>query len=304
MTQGYIADGINHPSAVTLLADGAQGWLGYVGTPNSAKDMTAAQYADYVEHRLLLILAYENLSTDISGGGAAGAAHANAFLADARKKKIAFTENALPAVDEHVSSRNIPGMLVYVRSFRNTLKLGGWKGRIGIYGFSEVLIACHDAGITDFYVGAGSKKDMPPYVNIWQDNTTSITIAGSADDKDWILVPLPATTAPAPTEEIDVQFTDKIPENPAPGTVGFFLRKYLPGTTGVNTAGPMALAIASTSANVTKIAGALPANQAALLAAVDAHLGGGTSVADMETAFAAVLGAGWTVTLQPPVATA
>lgn len=309
----WIADGINHPSAATLAADGAAGWMGYVGTPSSPKNMTAAQYADYKAHKppLLLLFVYERLTTDISGGGLAGAAHAMAFLQDARRLRIAFTENALAAVDEHVSAANMTKFVAYQRSFRNTLKGLGWKGNIGVYGFSEVIKKAHEEGIADFYVGAGRLADLPPYTNIWQDNTQTVLVGGSHDDKDWIRVPLPSATAPVPTppKETDVDFNDLVPLNPEPGTVGAAMRSLLAGQTGKWNAGAIAENTYLARQGIDKINGALTTNQAAVLAAltalqqtVDDPAPGFDPVAagkEAEAAFEAALPAGWKVTVTP-----
>ena len=184
-------DGRNHPPAATLIADGIAGGLLYCGTPASGKDFTAAQYADYKAHKLITIMGYENTTTDINGGYPAGQQHAAAFLADCRAKRVSFTEPALSTVDEHVTAANLPLAMNHHRGFRDGLKAAGWTGPIGIYGFSEVLAAAHAAGNADFYFGAGSRASLPPYTNIWQDNTGTIQVAGAADDRDVVLIPLP-----------------------------------------------------------------------------------------------------------------
>jgi hypothetical protein len=194
MTKGDVLfDGINHPDAATLLADKLIGGLLYCGTPSSTKDVTAAQYADFKAHGLWTLLCYEHTTTDIIGGRASGVNHANEFLADCRAKRIAFTEPALAAVDEHLTAVAIATAVAYQAGFRATLKAAGWTGPIGGYGFPEVLEAYHAAGIADFYFGAGSQSSQPAYVNIWQNNNTTILVGGSADDQDIVKIPLPRT---------------------------------------------------------------------------------------------------------------
>lgn len=115
--------------------------------------------------------------------------------------------------------------------------------------------------------------------------------------------------APTPLEVPEMELTDKLNPNPPQGTVNEALNAVLPGQTGLRSAGPLALnvanalhAINTVSAQVAAIAGALPANQAQLLAAIAAHSTGGTSIADLETAFAAVLGEGFDVSITPKAA--
>lgn len=68
--------------------------------------------------------------------------------------------------------------------------------------------------------------------------------------------PAPAPL-PSPQKEVDVQFTDPIPETNKPGTVGFLMRDYLRGMAGSNSAGPMAQDISTTTSTVTALTTAL-----------------------------------------------
>jgi hypothetical protein len=207
-------DGINHPTSAQVRAAGCSGCLMYCGTPGDSlgKDFTAAQYADYRANGIVRILVYENLANDIAGGASGGAAHAAAFLADARAKGVDIHDPAVATVDEHVAAASLPLAVAYQSGFYHALKANGWLGPVGIYGFSEVLIACHNAGVADWYWGAGARSAMPPYTNVWQDNTGVITIGGSVDDRDWILVPLPGGTMdwsdPLPNPIYDPAITD------------------------------------------------------------------------------------------------
>lgn len=310
-----IFDGINHPTAATVLADNLIGALLYCGTPHSGKDFTAVQYADYVDHGLWRLMCYENVADDIAGGATAGIQHAQAFIADARAKHVDFTDPALAAVDEHVAVARLPLAVAYQRAFRNQLRAQGWRGPIGAYGFPETLNAFRTAGVADFYFGAGRAADQPAFVNIWQDNTTTILVGGSADDQDWVRIPLPRTALTGAEDMAGL--TDPMPPikmgdgneyHLTPMDVLRGLAQFIggdvaegDGTTGhpVGQYLSRILAIDTINANVAKIAGALPANQAALLAAIDAHDSGATTIADMETAFEAVLGGKYTVTLTP-----
>lgn len=63
--------------------------------------------------------------------------------------------------------------------------------------------------------------------------------------------------APAQPQEADVQFGDKIPLTPDPGTVGFFMRDYLRGVGGSNSPGAMALDISNIAGTVKSLNTAL-----------------------------------------------
>lgn len=189
----YLFDGINHPTVAQVRASGAVGCLLYGGTPADSlgKDFTAAQYASYKADGLLTAFVFENTANDMATGMAGGAAHADALLADLRSKGVLPTEPIGATVDEHVTAANIPLAVQYQTGFYRRALALGWAGARGGYGFAEFLIAIHDAQVCDWFWGAGSRSSLPPYTNIWQDNTGTINVGGSADDRDWILVPLP-----------------------------------------------------------------------------------------------------------------
>lgn len=184
-------DGINHPPASTLIADGLDGCMLYLGTPSSGKDLTAAQYADYKAHGLKTAVGYEHVTTDWQGGTAAGNAHAAAFLADAKAKGVSMDDPFWVAIDTHVASSDLPTVVAYVTAYVAAVRAGEWRGRSGGYGFPEVTTALHAAGVVDWYWGSGRRADQPAFINIWQDNTQTILVGGSADDEDWELIPIP-----------------------------------------------------------------------------------------------------------------
>lgn len=186
-------DGTNHPTARQVIAAGCVGALMYGGTPQYAKNFTGTQYRDYKSHGLLTLFTFEVDANDMDGGSGAGAAHAKALIADLRSKGVDEHEPVCATVDKHVAAANIKLAVAYQQGFHDAVRATGWAGRVGGYGFSEFLVAIHDAGIAEWYWGAGSRSSMPPYTNIWQDNTGTILVGGSADDRDWILIPLEGT---------------------------------------------------------------------------------------------------------------
>jgi hypothetical protein len=184
-------DGINHPSAATVIADGLDGGMLYLGTPSSGKDLTAAQYRDYKAHGLFVAVGFEHVTTDWQGGAAAGRRNAAAFLADARAKGVDPDDPFWVAIDMHVAARDLPTVVAYVRAYVAGVRAGKWRGRAGVYGFPEVTNALHAARVVDWYWGAGRRADQPAFVNVWQDNTQHVVVGGSSDDLDWVLIPIP-----------------------------------------------------------------------------------------------------------------
>lgn len=276
-------DGTNHPSAATLKADGIDVAFLYAGTPGSSsgKDFTAAQYADYRSHGIRRAFVFEHLPTDWTAGPAGARANAHALLADLAAKGTDGTDPVAVSVDQHVPSSDLPRVVAYATAFAVAIRAAGYKGPVGVYGFSEVLIACHAAGAVQWYWGAGSRSSMPLFVNVWQDNTKTIVVGGSADDEDWILIPLPQETD-------DMALNEKLPPIKLSDgkehtlTVADVLRGLAQLIAGdvaedANTTGHPAgqyvsriLAIDTIASNVAAIQGALPANQAALIAAITA----------------------------------
>jgi hypothetical protein len=258
----YLFDGINHPSAATVIAAGASGCLMYGGTPGDGlgKDFIAGQYADYKAHGLLCAFVYEATANDMAGGFNAGAAHARSLLADLHAKGVSSTEPVGATVDEHVSAGNIPLAVQYQKGFWSATKASGWTGPVGVYGFAEVLIACHNAGIADWYWGAGTRSLLPSYTNVWQDNTGTIQVGGSADDRDWILIPL------TPGGDMSFDLTTPLPDPlsvAGNGTVEEALATALYGIGGKRNGGALANAVASMQ---TSTAAALTALTAAIVA--------------------------------------
>jgi hypothetical protein len=197
-------DGITHPPASTVIADGLDGGMLYLGTPSSGKDLTAAQYADYKAHGLLTAVGFEHVTTDWQGGAAAGKANAAAFLADAHAKGVSPDDPFWVAIDMHVAASDLPTVVAYVRAYVAAVRAGEWRGRAGGYGFPEVTTALHAAGVVDWYWGAGRRADQPAFINIWQDNTQTIQVGGSTDDEDWVLIAIP--------EETDMTDPGKLPD--------------------------------------------------------------------------------------------
>ncbi|HEX5404790.1 MAG TPA: glycoside hydrolase domain-containing protein [Pseudonocardiaceae bacterium] len=260
--QGF--DGINHPPALTLIADGIEVAFLYGGTPasTSGKDFSAAQYGDYKSHGIKCAFVYENLATDWRGGASAGRAHAIALLADLAAKRTDGTDPVAVSIDQHVDTGDLPVVVQYVTAFARAIVAAGYRGPVGVYGFREVLDAVHAAGVVAWYWCAGARSTVPAYANVWQDNNQMILVGGSDDDVDWILVPLPGGITDMTPDDL---FAAPVPQNPKPGTVGYMIRSYQPGFGGVNSAGGMASDIVNTTNGVRAITGSLSTVEADLL---------------------------------------
>lgn len=247
-------DGINHPGAATVAADGFDGAMLYLGTPGSGKDLTAAQYADYKAHRLRTIVGFEHLASDWRAGASGGRINAAAFLADAHAKQVDFADPFWVSVDEHVAAADLHTVIDYVWGYVSAVVVAGrWRGPAGVYGFPEVTTALHTAGVVAWYWGAGRRADQPAFVNVWQDNNRVVIVGGSSDDEDQVLIPLPAT----PTEDEDA--------------MSFDLTTPLPQAADVDGDGTVAEALTAVLHGIggKREAGAIVANQASIIARLD-----------------------------------
>lgn len=156
---------------------------------------------------------------------------------------------------------------------------------------------------------------------MWQNTSTANErgFVGSVDDDQLLNGWIPAADLAAATEEDDMGFdlsTKLPPIRMADGKtyeltgvdVLCGLAEFISGN-GTPVAGQTAhpqgqyngriINLARIDANVAKIAGALPADQAELLAAIDAHTAGTASPAQLQDALRAVLGDGVHVTITP-----
>jgi hypothetical protein len=319
-------DGINHPSGATVTADGFVGGILYGGSPASqlGKDFTAAQYTDYVAHGLWMGFVFELSTTDIDGGYSMGVIHAQDMITDLANKGVSNQHTVFWAVDEHLTTAQLPTALAYGQGFMAEMIALGWDGPIGPYGPAELIGYVHDHAPQDCYWGWGSQSAQPSYLNIWQDNNAHATVGGSTDDIDHILISVPTKGTPPVTNatvELDFSqplgYTSAVTGQTVNTTVGAALanachlfEQYNIGLAGHFAEGPMAILIQGLPEAIAAVDTDAKAADAdaktadadvkagtaaltALLAAVTAPTPGQpiseTQVAEIETALASAL---------------
>jgi hypothetical protein len=169
------------PGGAALRAAGFSGVIRYVGTPGRTKNITAAEYADLVANGLDVLLVFENTTTDVLGGNAAGVNNARAALANARACGIPDSVGIAACADMHLTARQIPAGLAYVDGFRAVL-----GARTGAYGFVEFVDAVHAAGSASWLWQCGARPvgAALSYVNFWQRNAgqSMVPVSGIACD--------------------------------------------------------------------------------------------------------------------------
>lgn len=225
------ADSAQHPNPALLRSAGYVGIFVYGGTPESPKNCTRDYYAACRAAGLQVAWFFEHVATDFAGGQNVGRTHALRLLADMTVCGAGLHDPAGATVDTHLSAANIDQAVEYQRGF--------WTSLAGhpviAYGFAEFIAAVISAGVAEVFVQAGPAQFVLDDITFWQDNAQHPRVGNAIVDIDWQLLPLPeAPEAP------DVELSDKIPQTPAPGTVGKVLRDLQVGQAGSNSVGQLA----------------------------------------------------------------
>jgi hypothetical protein len=202
---GKWADGDPLPNGAQLRGAGFIGALVYGGTPGRPKNTYSAQRLDLQSAGLQLAAVYENTSTDINGGAAAGSAHADALITDLINCGYTSTLPVCVAADEHLTASQTALGVQYQTGFYQRIKALGWRGPVGGYGFSEYTQAIHNAGVADWLWQCGSQSALWSGAHFWQDNTGIDNVANIAVDRDWQLQALPVFNQPAAGGDMPTQ---------------------------------------------------------------------------------------------------
>lgn len=189
MTLKYADFSGGRPGAAALKAAGFAGVVRYVGIGSPGKRITAPEYADYAANQVDVLLVFEGAATDVAGGYAAGVANATAALNDAASLGTPVSVPIAAACDSHVGgSVTAANAVAYAQGAASVLG----TARTGFYGFSDTLAPVHAAGAVSWYWLCGTQPTaaQAAWVNLWQDNTQTQTVAGVSCDVNWTYAPL------------------------------------------------------------------------------------------------------------------
>lgn len=189
MAQAYDFSG-RPPGAAAIVARGVRVVLRYIGLGSESKQISRAEWQDYLDHGVLVLLVAELGVNDAWEGFddyALGAARARIALADIDATAPPSVDRShvfvACAADAHASSATqIQDAVRYSQGFASVVGL--WRS--GFYGFSETSRAVHAAGAAGWHWRCGSE---PPrveqeWLHFWQRNTPPqvVVINGTACD--------------------------------------------------------------------------------------------------------------------------
>lgn len=277
------------PSGAALRAAGFSGVIryGYVGS--ASKLLTAAEHADLVANGLDVLLVIERTTTDADGGYAAGTSTATGALTWARSLGLPDSVTICAANDKPGYSQ---ADVDYVRGFRDVLG----QARTGVYGFGAFLALC--VPYASFFWQAGpspSRTGTSALANAWQRNGTA------GDTADGPGAPTTITVAGVLCDVNNVYTTED--DDMTPDQSAKLDAIY--GALYVTASTPYGVTLFDSDETIktqtAAIAGALPAVQTAILAALPAE---GVTVSpeqlsDLETKLVAALPKGWNVAITP-----
>ncbi len=271
-------------SGATIKNAGYTGVIRYIDSPANLgrKHTSRAEYASHKAAGLGVRLVMQTTTTASDGGRSVGIDHAERAKAGA--DYLGYT-GVIYFTNDRTTVPNPAAWRAYLDAAVSVLG----RARVGAYGFFNAMDLA--VGHVDHFWQAGRRSDVRPFVQIWQDNNTQVTVGGITCDRNLILKPL--------VEEDEVELTDAFNEGAQkPGTVGHALLNVKQNAAAVrayvDTLEPAVAAARSeaTNAKVAASAASLKGDHAlakldALAAKVDALAangggGGGTVNVDVD----------------------
>lgn len=189
----YSSGRMSLTQAQTAVADGYRGAIRYIDSPSnlSAKHTDRAEYLNLLQAGLLVHLVMQTTVTASSGGWATGIDHATRARAGADalgySGPVFFT-------NDRTELPSVPVWRAYLDGAASVLGLD----RVGAYGFGNAMDAAQ--GHAACFWQAGSRSQLRPFVNFWQDNTGYVNVAGITCDRNLVQVPIGDSVAITPDE--------------------------------------------------------------------------------------------------------
>jgi hypothetical protein len=125
----------------------------------------------------------QTTTTASAGGFPTGVAHAR--RAQAGAQYLGYT-GVIYFTNDRTTLPNPAEWQAYLRGAVSVLG----QTQVGAYGFANAMDAARN--IVDHFWQAGRRSDVRPFVQIWQDNNTQVTVGGITCDRNLILKPLTA----------------------------------------------------------------------------------------------------------------
>lgn len=148
------------------------------------KHISLAEYKDHLAHGLKVHLVMEVNTGDANGGFARGQEYARRAKRGADVlgyKGVIFFCNDTPEVNALAWKNYLDGAASVLT----------WD-RVGAYGFANAMDIAHSKTPCKYFWEAGRRSDADArhFLNFWQDNNTTVKVAGRTCDRNLVLVPM------------------------------------------------------------------------------------------------------------------
>jgi hypothetical protein len=171
------------PSAAAIQAADYDAVIRYVGTPGRTKNITAAEYQDFVANGVPVALVYEDVAQDALGGCAAGQASAQAARADADNIGFPAGRPIYFAVDWVATASQMPAIMAYLDGAADVLGVDC----VGVYGFQLTIQTAMNNCHARWFWQCGARSALVPGTHLYQHNNDNTVVAGITCDVNDIL---------------------------------------------------------------------------------------------------------------------
>jgi hypothetical protein len=151
----------------------------------SAKDITKAEYVQLTTGGVRVLLVFEHDTLDYTGGFLQGVINARRALAGA--DLLGYLGPIFMSVD--TSPSMTPAQVAVALDYLDGADRVLAPGRLGIYGFIEIIEACQAKRLGSVYWLAGHQPAADAGVHIWQKNTGTVQVGGVECDVNIQLLP-------------------------------------------------------------------------------------------------------------------
>jgi hypothetical protein len=159
---------------------GYAGAVRYIDSTQGGKRITTAEYDSIVSSGLIIRMVMEVSTGDADGGYARGVSYAQRALAGANALGyggVIYFCNDTPS---------LPSSTLWDDYLTGAASVLGWD-RVGAYGFANAMDVAAQLTDCKHFWQAGRRSDVRPFVQLWQDNNTQVTVGGILCDRNLVL---------------------------------------------------------------------------------------------------------------------
>lgn len=183
-------------TGATIKAAGYTGTIRYIGAGSTGKRTDAAEYRSHLEAGLTVLLVCQGNTLDADGGWSRGVANAKAALADIKVRAPGYS-GPIFFTNDRTTLPNPAAWRSYLDGAASVLG----RDRVGAYGFRNAMDAAR--GHATYFWQAGRRADVRPFVHLWQDNNTTVTVGGITCDRNLILKTISEADMPLTQDDLD-----------------------------------------------------------------------------------------------------